>query len=331
MNHCSFDGCENRPTKNGNGCCRAHGGCTKCNHLGCDSFAQKGGMCGSHRPDKIFCSAPGCTKLPQKNGVCKTHGGTRCCEIHGCTGRYFQSRMCKRHYKNSIVCTPINENAMVGEDDFSNSIEEFNNSVASRSDISVIEASHHLTIMDVTDLPFGPFGRIQEYLGMNNWEHAITLAAVCKSWRKATEPHLAMIGIAPMEGGRQRKLNVTGFLSYLDQVKFRFAERIYVPCGLKTDKLYYSEVKLKCPQMTALIHDKWIKTDGNMEYVMEGQSRHACYRMYKHDTLNIPGVNAYIKYEWDKTMKVQLVSEGQFVQLFTNRRRNRIQTSFLRY
>lgn len=288
-------------------------------------------MCGSHRPDKIFCRAPGCTKLPQKNGVCKTHGGTRCCEIHGCTGRYFQSRMCKRHYKNSIVCTPINENAMVGEDDFSNSMEEFNNSVASRSDISVIEASHHLTIMDVTDLPFGPFGRIQQYVGMNNWEHAITLAAVCKSWRKATEPHLAMIGIAPMEGGRQRKLNVTGFLSYLDQVKFRFAERIYVPCGLKTDKLYYSEVKLKCPQMTALIHDKWIKTDGNMEYVMEGQSRHACYRMYKHDTPNIPGVNAYIKYEWDKTMKVQLVSEGQFVQLFTNRRRNRIQTSFLRY
>jgi hypothetical protein len=34
--------------------------------------------------------------------------------------------------------------------------------------------------------------------------------------------------------------------------------------------------------------------------------------MYKHDTPNILGVNAYIKYQWDKTMKVQLVSEGQF-------------------
>ena len=219
---------------------------------------------------------------------------------------------------------------MVGEDDFSNSNEELNNLVvASALDISVIEASHDLTIMDINDLPFGI---IQEYVGMNNWEHAITFAAVCKSWRIAAEPHVAMIGIAPMEGGRQRKLNVTGFLSYLDeQVKFRLAERIYVPCGLKTDKLFYSEVKLRCPQMTALIHDKWIKTDGNMEYVLEGVSRHACYRMYKHDTPNIPGVNAYIKYEWDKTMKVQLVSEGQFVQLFTNRRRNRIQTSFLRY
>jgi hypothetical protein len=330
MIHCSFDGCDNRPTKNGNGRCRAHGGRTKCNHLGCDSFAQKGGKCGCHRADKIFCSATGCTNLPQKNGVCKIHGGTRICKIHGCTGHLFQSRMCKHHFKNSNVCTAINEPAMVGEDDFSNWNEDLNNLVvATTSDISVIEPSHNLTIMDINDLPFGI---IQEYVGMNNWENAITFAGVCKSWRIAAEPHLAMIGIAPMEGGCQRKLNVTGFLRYLEQqVKFRFADRIYVPCGLKTEKLFYSEVRLRCEQMTELIHDKWIKTTGNMEYVLEGQSRHACYRMYKHDTPNIPGVNAYIKYEWDKTMKVQLVSEGQFVQLFTNRRRSRIQTSFLRY
>ena len=49
---CSFDGCGNRPTKNGNGRCRAHGGRTKCNHLGCDSFAQKDGMV-STRPKHI--------------------------------------------------------------------------------------------------------------------------------------------------------------------------------------------------------------------------------------------------------------------------------------
>jgi hypothetical protein len=40
-NQCSFDGCDNRPTKYGNERCRTHGGRTKCNHLGCDSFAQK--------------------------------------------------------------------------------------------------------------------------------------------------------------------------------------------------------------------------------------------------------------------------------------------------
>ena len=331
MNRCSFDGCENRPTKNGNGRCRTHGGRTRCDHLGCDSFAQKDGKCGRHRPDKIYCSATGCTNLVQKNGVSKTHGGTRSCTIHGCAGRLFQSRMCKSHYKNSIICTEINENAMVGEDLFSNSEEEElqNSAVASTVDISVVAASDHLTIMDITDLPMK---LIQDYVGMNNWEHAITFAAVCKSWRIAAQGQLAMIGVAPMEGGSKRKLNVTWFLSYLEeQVKFRSAEQIYVPCGLKTDKLLYSDVRQRCPQMTALIHDKWIKIDGNTEYVLEGQSRHACYRMYKHDTPNIPGVNAYIKYQWDKTMKVQLVSEGQFVGLFTNQRRNRIQTHFLRY
>jgi len=205
---------------------------------------------------------------------------------------------------------------MVGEDYFSNLEEE----------VVEIEAPHDLTIMDINDLPFGI---IQEYVGMNNWEHAITFAAVCKSWRIAAEPHLAMIGVAPMEGGSKRKLNVTGLLSYLEeQVKFRSAEQIYVPCRLKTDKFLYSQ---RCPQMTALIHDKWIKIDGSTEYVLEGQSRHACYRMYKHDTQNIQGVNAYIKYQWDKTMKVQLVLEGQFVALFTSQRRKRIQAHFLRY
>ncbi len=111
-----------------------------------------------------------------------------------------------------------------------------------------------------------------------------------------------------------------GFLSYLDQVKFMFAERIYVPCGLRTEKLFYSEVKQKCPQIKELIHDKWLKIDGNIEYVLEGQSRHACCHMYKHDTPNILGINAYVKYQLDYQMKVQLVLEGKFVQLFMNQR-----------
>ena len=65
---------------------------------------------------------------------------------------------------------------MVGEDDFSNSNEELNNLVVeSALDISVIEASHYLTIMDINDLPFGI---IQEYVGMNNWENAITFAEI---------------------------------------------------------------------------------------------------------------------------------------------------------
>ena len=41
-----------------------------------------------------------------------------------------------------------------------------------------------------------------------------------------------------MEGGGERKLNVTGFLSYLDQKKFKLAETIYVLCA-KAEKLLY--------------------------------------------------------------------------------------------
>jgi hypothetical protein len=54
-------------------------------------------------------------------------------------------------------------------------------------------------------------------------------------------------------GFGERKLNVRGFLSYLDQDdRFRLATTIYVPCG-KADRLYYREVKARCPAMTTLI------------------------------------------------------------------------------
>jgi hypothetical protein len=221
-------------------------------------------MCGRHRPDKIYCRAIGCTNLPVRNGVCIIHCATGNCEIPGCTGPLFCSRKCNFHFKNLMVASPINKNTM-GEEDLSNSLEKFNNSTeaftvenAAMAMITIMHkneptsgTSNHLTIMHITDLPLG---RIQEYAGMNNWEHTITFAAICKTWRIASQHHLAKIGIAHMEGGHGRKSNVTGFLSYLDQVKFRFAKRIYVSCGLRTKKLFYSEVKQKCPQMNELIH-----------------------------------------------------------------------------
>ncbi len=79
------------------------------------------------------------------------------------------------------------------------------------------------TIIDSPDLPLG---NIQDYVGMNNWEHVIAFGAVCKTWRAASKHHLAKVGIAHMEGGRRRKLCVTGFLNYFHQDKFRFAEKI---------------------------------------------------------------------------------------------------------
>jgi hypothetical protein len=116
---------------------------------------------------------------------------------------------------------------------------------------------HDATIMDITDLT-REF--IQQYVGMNNWENVLAFESVCKSWKDATNKYRLKIGVEPMEGGDGRKLNVSGFLSYLDQEKIRLAEMIYVPCG-KAEKLFYCEVKAKCPRMRLLIHqqvdDEW--------------------------------------------------------------------------
>jgi hypothetical protein len=72
--------------------------------------------------------------------------------------------------------------------------------------------------MDITNLTLKV---IQQYVGMNNWENVIASAGVCKSWKESTETYCLKIGVEPMERGGRRKLNVTGFLSYLDQEKFR--------------------------------------------------------------------------------------------------------------
>ncbi len=39
--------------------------------------------------------------------------------------------------------------------------------------------------------------------------------------------------------------------------------------------------------------------NGNFEYVLEGQGRHQCCRVYKHDKEYIQGETAWIKYSWD--------------------------------
>ncbi len=77
----------------------------------------------------------------------------------------------------------------------------------------------HATIMDITDLTLEV---IQQYVGMNNWENVIAFApGVCKSRSVSTKTYCVKIGVEPMEGGGGRKLSVTGFLSYVDQEKFR--------------------------------------------------------------------------------------------------------------
>ena len=149
---------------------------------------------------------------------------------------------------------------------------------------------HDTTIMNITDLTLEI---IQQYAGRINWENVPAFASVCKSWKDATNKYCLNIGVKPMEGGDGRKLNVSGFLSYLDQEKFRLAETIYVPCG-KADKLFYCDVKAKCPRMRLLIHRQWLMMNGNTEFEVEGRINHLCYYMYKHDHPYVDGVNAWI-------------------------------------
>ncbi len=90
---------------------------------------------------------------------------------------------------------------------------------------------HDATIMDITDLTLEV---IQQYVGMNNWENVLAFVSVCKSWKDATNKYRLKIGVELMEEGDGRKLNVSRFLSYLDQEKFRVAETTYVPCSYCT-------------------------------------------------------------------------------------------------
>ncbi len=78
--------------------------------------------------------------------------------------------------------------------------------------------------------------------------------------------------------------------------------------------------------MRELIHGQWLMMNGNTELVEEGQSHHPCYRMYKHDHSNIDGVNAWIRWCWDR--KYKLVLETQFDVGTTAHKQQRTKTAF---
>ncbi len=167
----------------------------------------------------------------------------------------FQAGKCRFHFRCSLTASTID---LLAEDITvaANAIVGMHHEATSTTSGSVVGGQnfhfvdHHAIIMDITDLTLEA---IQQYVGINNWENVIAFAGVCKSWKDATEKYCLKIGVEPMEGGGGRKLNVTGFLSYLDQEKFRLAETIYFPCA-KAEKPFYCEVKAKCPRMREFIH-----------------------------------------------------------------------------
>ena len=67
---------------------------------------------------------------------------------------------------------------------------------------------------------------VMEFVGMGNWEQVHTFAAVCKCWRHSSLPHLSNIGKVPMDGGGERRLNVSAFLRLLQSEHFRNVQAI---------------------------------------------------------------------------------------------------------
>jgi hypothetical protein len=73
--------------------------------------------------------------------------------------------------------------------------------------------------------------QVMEFVGIGNWEQVHTFAAVCKSWRHSSLPHLYNIGKVPMDGGAEHRLNVAEFLRFLQSEHFRNVQCMFVPCG----------------------------------------------------------------------------------------------------
>jgi hypothetical protein len=134
---------------------------------------------------------------------------------------------------------------------------------------------------------------------MGNWEQVHTFAAVCKSWRHSSLPHLYNIGKVPIDGGAECRLNVAAFLRFLQSEHFRNVQCIFIHCG-KTKRLFVNEIKQAYPSVQTIVHSKWLMINGLMEEIQEGEGRHPCYRVYRHDKPFTEGTNVWVKFDWDK-------------------------------
>jgi hypothetical protein len=235
----------------------------------------------------------------------------------GCGKTLFQAWKCRSHFTTKDVLKAANATVGMHHDASATAP----GSVVGGQNFHFID--HDATILDITDLTLE---LIQQYVWMNNWENVLAFASVCKSRKDATDKYHLKIGVELMEGGDGRKLNMSEFSSYLDQEKFRLAKTMYVPC--RKAMLFYCDLQPKCPRMRLLNYRQWLMMNGNSEFVVEGQSNHPCYCMYKHDHPYIDGVNAWIRWSWDRNYK--LVIERQFVTDNTTRKQMRTKTTFYR-
>ncbi len=103
--------------------------------------------------------------------------------------------------------------------------------------------------------------------------------------------------------------------------------QFFIPCG-KTKGLFVNDIKRACPSVQTIVHSKWLMMNGSMEEIQEGEGRHLCKGVYRHDMPFTEGTNVWVQFEWDK--KFKLVLESLFVAPAFLQKRNRFITSFLR-
>lgn len=307
-----------------------------CQYPNCTHVAQRGGVCRSHGAKMKACSQDGCPNNAVKDGICITHGATRKCTTDGCVKPLWMAGKCSHHYTiatttpatvptstatPTTICTTIANTASSSANHALFEPQHWSHSVQSPTCVDMTEDDN----CRIEDLPIDILQNVLQFAGgWEDWEWVLIFARVCKSWRNLLQPRYSRIGLSKMDGGRHRKLNAEAFLQYLQHERFNFQEKIYVPCGKARD-LYVDEVRMRCPYMKELIHDKWLRVNRKIEFVQQGIVPQQCYRVYKHDVPNEHG-KAWIKWDWDR--KVEEVFETQFVVRQLVQTRSRKQTDF---
>jgi hypothetical protein len=69
-----------------------------------------------------------------------------------------------------------------------------------------------------------------------------------------------------------------------------------------------NDIKQVCPSVQTIVHSKWVMVTGRMEEIQEGEGRHQCYQVYRHDMPFTEGENVWVQFTWDKMLKLVLES-----------------------
>ncbi len=224
---CQYDECTHHVNSNSSGrFCFTHGGRAICSHASCSNLAQAGGRCIKHGYKKPTCIVDGCSNQRVVHGLCKRHGGHHLCNVINCTRHVFRCNMCRSHYSSTNKSSTV----------MNKSIPVSTTIVSQIKSGKLTTNSGNAMEIDIV------IEKVMDFVGMGNWEQVHIFAAVCKCWRHSSLPHLSNIGKVLMDSGRQRRLNVSAFLGWLQSEHFKNVGEIFIPCG-KTKGLFVNDIK----------------------------------------------------------------------------------------